>query len=350
MLRVDPSDWRAMTKNMNWQLWAAPVAAIVMSVAGTGGASDGDITSAKAHVQVEVPKAFAGVITRMSVQVDAGEEIDLDVGVDQFTGLLVVPAGDRSFVGRAYDATGTLVGQSRTLQAHVTAGVIQGVELAILDLTQSESHFGPAVLGLTYPETGEVDAPFTLSFNVVNPDGSPVAIQWTSNCADGVFSDPTAATTTWTKPAVGGCAISVSATSGGFTVSRTFSVIVFPAGSQQGAVEITGRFVPAPAQPQLSLSYSNGSCTITAGTADSTCQSPVQRGEAVNFSVYAYDYYNTVTIADDCGGRFYYSYDYGYQKGGYWYAPADKASCIITATLTNSSGSSNQSRAGVVFP
>jgi hypothetical protein len=340
-----------MTKNMGWQLWAAPVTAIVMSVAGTGCASDVDTSNAQAHVQVEVPKAFAGVIDRISVQIDDGAETDLDAHLNgQFTGLLVVPAGSRTFVGRAYAIDGTQVGQSQPLQATIAAGVVQGVQLSILDTTQSTSVFGPAVLGLTYPETGEVDAPFTFSFQVADPDGDAVAIEWTSTCADGVFSDATAATTTFTKPATGACAVTVTGSSSGFTVSRTFSVIVFPAGSQQGAVEITGQFVPAPAQPTLSLSYSSGGCSILPGVVDSTCQNPVRPGDSVSFTVYAYDgNYNTASISDNCGGSFYIYSDYGYQKSGYWYAPSGQTSCVVTASSTSSAGASSQSRAGIVF-
>jgi len=339
-----------MTKNMGWQLWAAPVAAIVTSVAGTGCGADMDISSASAHIEIRVPEAFAGVIARMSVQIDGGEEVALDAAGGTFTGMLMVPAGVRTFVGRAYDTNGALVGQSQPLQAQITAGVIQGVQLMILDVSEGPSQFGPALLGLTYPETGEVDQPFTFALNAVDPDGDAVAIQWTSTCADSTFSDATAATTTWTRSVTGGCGITVTAASSGFTVSRTFSVVVFPAGSQQGAVNVSGQFVPAPSQPQLSLSYSTGSCSIYAGVLDSTCQNPVRPGEAVNWSVYAYDgNYNTASISDNCGGTFSTYYDYGYQKGGYWYPPAGQTSCIITATSTNYNGASAHVRAGVVF-
>jgi hypothetical protein len=346
-----PQIRRPMMKNTGWQLWAAPVAALVMSVAGTGCASDPETATASAHVQIAVPLAFQGVISRMTVQVDGSVETDLDSSAGQFTGLVVVPAGARTFVGRAYDASGAKVGESQPLQATITAGVVQGVQLMILDTSsQAPSTFGPAIVSLTYPETGEVNQPFALAIQAVDPDGDAVAIQWTTSCADATFGDATAATTTWTRAVTGGCTISVSASSNGLAVARTFSVVTFPAGSQQGAVKVTGQFVPGPSQPQLNIGgFPNGAgCSIYAGVTDSTCQTPVQAGATLNWNAYAYDA-ATINLTDNCGGVFSVYYDYGYQKYGYWVAPAGKTSCIITATSTNSSGASNRSQAGIVI-
>lgn len=122
--------------------------------------------------------------------------------------------------------------------------------------------------------------------------------------------------TGWSKASSGTCRITLTAESGGDAITLAFSIAVFGTGTDLGAVEVVGEFVPA-LSPQLSFFDIHGN---------------VSWGDSLPGSI---------ELSDDCGGVFMDEY-IDVPSGavhGQWHAPdSPGAGCTVTVTATSLEG------------
>jgi hypothetical protein len=295
-----------------------------------------------ARVEILVPQISEYEIDRVTVQATGGVETDLGHnGTGSFTGTLVLPAGQSALVGRAY-AAGTLVGQSNPVSVEIQAGLVTAATILILDLTGGpELDHGPIVLSLTHPLSALANQPVVLSITAIDPDGDPLEYTWIDDCADSTFTDAQAATTEWSKPAEGTCAVSVMVRSRDLSVVRSFRITVFAEGSTSGAVNVDGRFVAAP-RIHTALSYGSTFCAVSAYEGvNASCSEPITtrhtaRGEV--FIEWGNAQPGIIEVFDDCGGTFLPLFIDPFFAEGSWIAPAQEGVCFLTVRATSGEG------------
>ncbi|WP_437585922.1 hypothetical protein [Sorangium sp. So ce1000] len=304
-----------------------------------------------ARLSVQAAPTTAGDITRVTVTVQSGPEAELARDRDgNFIGTLLLPEGSHQIVGNAFVGD-QLVGSSAPVSVEIQSGATTQANLRILDLAESHDiEHSPIVLSLTYPLSTVVNQPAQLSISAVDLDDDALAVAWTSDCADGMFSAPTAFVTDFTKPAAGTCQVSVSVTDGELSASETFSIVIFDESQAQGAVIVDGQFI---ARPMLTLTvqWPDYVCNVDPySSTDGTCPEPITTSGRV--LVYSHVEWGesspgTVEVTDSCGGSiafiglsYWYSYD--------WQPPTAQAACLITARATNSDGLSSVVSAAVL--
>jgi hypothetical protein len=201
---------------------------------------------ARLEIQVDAAALAAGSITRVSIESDgATADLAFSAATGSYDGSLLLTVGHHDMVASAFTGDDA-IGRSQPAPVDIAAGVVTRVELKILDVRPADPSFGPIVDALSFPTSSAVGASSTFAISATSPAGDPLSYAWTTDCTDSTFGAPAAATTTWTKWSQGGCMVGVAVTSGGFTVERSFAVVVFPAGSATGAAGVSGTFVPAP--------------------------------------------------------------------------------------------------------
>jgi hypothetical protein len=292
-----------------------------------------------AEVHVNGAQLLATGITRVTLAA-AGQTQDLtfNPATGTFDGSLILSSGPQTLVARAFSGD-TLVGQSQPTSVDVQSGAVTRVMLRILDLTTNTPVYGPIVDSLSFPTTTQATAQVTFAISVVAPTGDPVTYSWTSDCADATFSAPGAATTSWSKPTEGTCAITVTATSNGFTVAQSFGIVVFSLGSSSGGVSVNSVFVSAPA---MALSFPDVNCSSFPGSNAScttTIASPSTTGYGVGVSNWgSFSTAGTLELSDNCGGRFGTSFRQVGFVSGNWLPPVGSGLCIFTARAVNGDG------------
>jgi hypothetical protein len=296
-----------------------------------------------AELRIDASPLFASNITHVTVEA-AGQTADLvsNPATGTFDGTLLVPAGSQSFVARAFSDQ-TLVGQSAPTSAEVQAGAVTRVIIRILDVTSDAPPvFGPIFDALTYPTTVTAGAQASFALSVVAPAGDPVSYDWSADCLDAMFATPDAAATTWSKPSAGSCTIQVVATSNGFSVSQSFLIVVFPDGTSDGGVTVSGVFVTEPLVefklPELGcalrsepLGGGNASCPITTA-------SPVNATYQLSVISWGVSTPGTLDVSADCGGLFGTTDRNADTLAGPWVPPVAGGLCIFTAHATNGDG------------
>ncbi|KYG05556.1 hypothetical protein BE21_39930 [Sorangium cellulosum] len=303
-----------------------------------------------ARLSVQAAPTTAGDITRVTVTVLSGPEAELAHDPDgNFSGTLLLPEGSHQLVGNAFVGD-QLVGTSAPVSVEIQGGAATQAVLRILDLAEAHDiEHSPIVLGLTYPLSTVVNQPAQLSISAVDLDDDALAVEWTSDCADGVFSAPTAFVTDFTKPAAGTCEVSVSVTDGELSASETFSIMIFEESQAQGAVIIDGRFIARPVM-RLTLQWPDASCFVNSYLADGTCQEPITAPGRVELLLrveWGDSSPGLVEVTDSCGGAITYtglSYYHMYD----WQPPTAQAACSITARSTNGDGLSGLLSAAVL--
>jgi hypothetical protein len=283
--------------------------------------------------------SFSGTITRVTVDA-AGQTQDLAFNptTGTFDAALFLPSGTQTVTARAFQDD-TLVGASSPTEIAVQAGVVTRVQLRIIDVTVDVPNFGPIFDSLTFPTTAQVGAPATFALSVVAPVGEPVSYSWSSSCASSTFTAPDAASTSWTSTAEGSCRIDVVAISHGIAVSKNFFVVVFPAGSLNGAVNVSGLFVSAPA---LDLRLDAVRCEVFTGSFNSSCVDAIASPSTSPFSLSTFGWGlstpGTLELSDNCGGRFGAIARTSDFMQGTWLPPAAGGLCIITGRAINGDG------------
>jgi hypothetical protein len=292
--------------------------------------------SGVAELRVD-PQFLPGPITRVTAEC-GGASTDLvkDPDTGEYSGKLVVPTGLQTVVVSAFVGD-DLVGQSAPTAVEITDGVVTRVFLLILDLTESRPpQFGPIFDSLAFPTTVIAGATATFALSVGVPAGVAVSYAWSSDCADASFTAPAAATTGWSKPSQGVCGISVSATASGFTVSRSFAIVVFPA-AQAGALDLEAQFAFAPRVVfQAGLVGCFGELP-----ANSSCPQPIASPTTMFVSAIVTQWGSgapgTLTLTDDCGGEFLNVSKNTDSIFATWRPPVTPGVCVMTTKAQNTS-------------
>lgn len=320
-------------------------------VAVTGCASEPDepgvVASAEqgiAELRVDAGALAELPLTRVAVEVDGRiSELVFNPARDSFDGALAVPAGAHTVIARAFSGD-ALIGASNATSIEVEAGVVTRVLLSILDLRSETPRFGPIFDSLSFPTSTTVNASATFALSVVAPAHDPIAYRWTSSCADSMFGAPSSATTTWVKPTTGSCRIAVEAVSNDISVSREFDVVVFPEGSQDGGVAVSGAFLTAPRLFMTIGSGQNqclGDSRFTAD-ANASCLDAFAQPEVVAVNLSALSWGGgtpgTLSLSDDCGGKFAMSSRSSDFVSAFWLPPLEGGVCIVKATALNGEG------------
>ncbi len=295
------------------------------------------------EIRIDASPLSASNITHVTVEV-AGQTADLvsNPATGTFDGTLLVPAGPQSFVARAFSGQ-RLVGQSAPTPSVVQAGVVTRVMIRILDVTSDAPPvFEPIFDALTYPTTVTAGAQASFAISVVAPAGDLVTYDWSSECPDAMFATPNAAATTWSKPSAGSCTIHVVATSNGFSVSQSFVIVVFPAGTSDGGVTVSGVFV---AEPLVQLQLPDLGCLVastpfTGGNAScpTTIASPSSATYQLNVISWGVSTPGTLDLSAGCGGLFGTTVRNADALAGPWVPPVAGGLCIFTVHATNGDG------------
>jgi hypothetical protein len=268
------------------------------------------------------------------------QDLALDPATGMFTGVLLLPVGTYDLVARAYQDT-TQVGVSDPVAVTVEAGVVTQVTVRILDTTGgTQPDYGPIVASLTYPTSTQAGATVTFAVSVVDPDNDPVTIQWSDDCTDSTFSAPQAATTDWSKATTGDCKVTVTATSNGLSATESFTIVVFPAGSSSGAMDVSGVFVPAP-MIDMSMVYGNTWCGVNPYGANASCSRSIASPQYADFTMFV-SWGNSgpgsITVSDTCGGAVGIGYQDSYSITGRWLPPVQGGVCFLSVHAVNSDG------------
>lgn len=292
-----------------------------------------------AEIRIEPGTLQAASITLMTVEVDGvSQELTFNPSTGTFSASLFLPVGPHALVGRAF-SDDTLIGQSQTVPVQITTASVTRVELRILDLTGGGPRlYGPLFDSLTFPTSVQAQQSASFTISVFAPGGDPVIYAWTSDCADSVFSTTSAATTTWSKPTAGSCTIHVTATSGGFSLSRAFSIVVFPPGSGDGAADVTGKFVAA---PRMNLFFFDLGCSVSPGDNES-CSATISAPTVTLFRAFVFDWGGSTPgpfeVSDSCGGVFGDNVTQPDTIFRFWQPPLAGGLCIITVRATSTDG------------
>jgi hypothetical protein len=298
-----------------------------------------DVARGVAEVRIDPGSLQSVDITRMTVEVDGvARDLGLNPSTGTFNSSLFLPVGPHTLVGRAFSSD-DLVGESNPVPVQITTASVTRVELRVLDLTGGgPRRYGPLFDSLTFPTSVQAQQSASFVISVFAPGGAPVSYEWTSDCADSVFSTTSAATTAWSKPTAGSCTIQVTATSDGFSLSRAFSIVVFPPGSGDGAADITGTFIAA---PQMSMSFSDLACSVSPGSNES-CPATVAAPTVALFSVFTFNWGGSTpgpfAVSDNCGGAFGDDVTQPDSLFRFWLPPVAGGLCIITVRATSADG------------
>lgn len=291
------------------------------------------------EIRIDADALLAAGITQVTLASGAqSKELVLNPATGTYDGTLILPAGPQSVVARAF-AGMTLVGASNPTEVNVEADKVTRVMLRILDLTSSAPPlYGPILDSLVYPATTQAMAPITLTASVVAPVGDPVTYEWSSSCADATFSAPAAATTSWSKAAQGSCTITMLATSNGLSVTQSFQIVVFPAGSGSGAIDTSASFISV---PRLSLEIPTAGCLISPSS-NASCAgsfaSPSVTGYRANVTSWGGSTPGPITVTDNCGGKVGTQYRGSDYRSGHWLPPVGAGVCILTVTAVSGDG------------
>ena len=291
-----------------------------------------------AELRVDAGPLVIFGITRVTAEA-AGQSAELafDDNNATYAGTLILPSGTQSLIVRAFNGDAE-VGKSQPTPVDVVTGAVIRVMLQIFDTRHDQPPtFGPLFDSLTFPTTAQAGDVATFALSVIAPAGDPVSYAWGSDCPDATFTASGGAITGWSKPTQGVCAVSVTATSNGFAISRSFSIVVFPAGAS-GAVEIVAGFVFAPA---ISLQVPGVGC-FDSSDPNSSCPDPIASPSVSFFQVVVPGWGGSspgsLELTDNCGGHIGFTFQGTDSLSGAWLPPIDAGVCILTARAVSAAG------------
>jgi hypothetical protein len=327
--------------HMTWL--AAGLVSILVAAGCSNESSDPDAVG-RAQVRLISPQVNGFELTRVSIDTNTGFSGNLvrDAQTGDFTGTLSLPTGVHELTGKAFVAA-TLVGVSNPVPVDIQAGAVNQVTIQILDIAGgSQPDFAPLLESLSHPAATTAGTVVLFASSAVDLDGTPVLYSWSDDCFDSIFTAPQAAVTGWSKTTAGTCLVTLTAESGGQSLTVSFSVAVFGAGADLGAVEVVGEFIAAPS-PQLQFSVPDGSCYVDKFVDNASCSTPITSPGVAELSGWAnVDGNNntgSLTLFDDCGGAFGVQYqEPGYYIRANWLPPAQGGICRLTVRSVNQEG------------
>lgn len=292
-----------------------------------------------AEIKLDAGALIAVGITQVTLEAGGqSQDLVLNPATGTYDGAMILPSGPQTLVARAFVGA-TLVGASNPIAVDVAAGEVTRVLMRILDLTGSTPPvYGPILDSLVYPAAAQAMAPVTFTASVVAPVGDPITYAWSSSCADSTFSAPGSATTSWSKDAQGACTISLLATSNGISIAPSFQIVVFPAGSGGGAVDVSATFITA---PTIYLSFPDAGCFIQPG-GNSSCAGSIASPSVTSYGVSVTSWGGStpgaIALSDNCGGQVGFAYNNPDGRSGSWLPPTGAGVCILTASAVNGDG------------
>jgi hypothetical protein len=305
-------------------------------------------TQGVAELRVDATSLAATSITRLAVETDGlAQDLVFNQSSGTFDAALILPAGTHTLIARAF-SNDVVAGESRPTTVDVQPGSSTRVIMRIVDRRADPQLFGPIFDSLTFPPTAQAATPVAFAIAILAPGGDPVSYEWTSDCADSAFSSPRAAATSWSKPTPGTCRISVRAGSNDIFLTQQFNVVVFPEGSLDGAVDVSGVFVAAPV---LDLFLNELQCDAQPGINGSCARetaSPTVTNVNVNVFGWGVSTPGPISVTDNCGGRFGLTFQNSDFLQGAWLPPAAGGLCIITARGVNGDGAVGTTSAAVL--
>lgn len=333
---------------------AAGLAAMLAACAGSDVASTeapGDGTGT-ARIHLITPQVFDFQLTRVSVETDTGFIVDLarDPQSGAFSGSLALPAGVHEITGRAFVDAGQ-VGASNPVPAEIQAGAVTQVMIQILDTTGgNQPDFGPILESLTHPASTTAGVQVILAASVIDPDGTPVSIQWAQDCNDASFTAPQDAVTAWSKATPGTCRITLTGTSGGQSLATSFSIVVFEPGANLGAVEVISEFISAPTL-ELQLSLQSAFCVVNRFVSNASCAAATSSPTVTPVQAFV-NWENatpgSMTVFDDCGGGVSVLFQGLTFLDARWLPPAQGGICRVTVRATSLEGVVSELSAAVL--
>ncbi|KFE69701.1 kelch repeat-containing protein [Hyalangium minutum] len=246
-------------KSLSTSLWLALTLVLV-----TGCSPSAPITSA-VQVAVSVPQALSSSdVTRVQVTVSASDMASLSVELASSNGswgglIGNIPAGsNRSFLAQAYDASGTLRFQGQTSGVTLFPNQTTAVALILQELSPPPPYANEApVIDSLVASSTSVLTGGALSLTAIVHDPNPgdtLSLAWTAS--GGSFSDPAAASTSWTAPSsVGVQTLTLTVTdSQGAAVSVSLAVNVSSDGAAAGNAALNISFNLWPVISKVSAS------------------------------------------------------------------------------------------------
>ncbi|MCG8418130.1 MAG: hypothetical protein MJE77_09340 [Proteobacteria bacterium] len=333
------------------------IAATAVTAAGCSTSNSPDrVGTAKVRIDVADPSNpnnpdGTDSITRVVVRAADGKETELvpDPANGGFVGTMMLPAGDNVLVGQAYSGE-VLIGESAPVPVEVQAGHVVGANIRILDLRNSNVGHRPIVVALTYPLSTVANRLTDLSATVVDPDGDPVNLLWSSDCADSQFTDAEAAETQWMKSEQGSCTIALTANDGELSTVDSFRVVVFAEGADTGAVDVDGVFVANPTI-YMNLNAESLFCDVFTGAQDGTCFGEIASPTVASLSAHV-DWGRAVPgsieASDNCGGSFELFGEEPFFLSGLWTPPTEQGICLVTVRAISPDGVQSELSAAVL--
>ncbi|MDC0711773.1 kelch repeat-containing protein [Stigmatella sp. ncwal1] len=220
--------------------------------------------SGSVQFAVSVPQALsANDVTRVLVTVSASDMASLSVELAKSSGswgglIGNLPAGpDRSFLAQAFDASGTLRFQGQTSGVSISPNQTTAVALTLQEVSPPPPYGNeaPVIDALVASSTSVLTgAAISLTATVHDPNpGDTLTLAWTAS--GGSFSEPSAASTSWTAPSSTGVqTLTLTVTdSQGAAVSVSLAVNVV-SGASTGNAALTISFNLWPSVSKVSSS------------------------------------------------------------------------------------------------
>ncbi|KFE65309.1 Kelch repeat-containing protein [Hyalangium minutum] len=237
---------------------------LALGLALLAGCSPSSSGTGSIQFAVAVPQALSASVSRVSVTALAADfpsvSVDLVFANGSWGGTLGdLPAGaHRTFLARAFDASGTALFEGSASGVSIAAGQTALVAITLQQVNapafQNEA---PIIDSLTASSTSvSVGNSLSLAASASDPNpGDTLSYAWTATA--GSFSSATAASTSWTAPASTGIqTLSLTVTdSRGLSSSITVVVNVLPSG-EQGQAQLSISFNSTPRVDSLNATAS----------------------------------------------------------------------------------------------
>ncbi|MDC0711758.1 kelch repeat-containing protein [Stigmatella sp. ncwal1] len=222
--------------------------------------------SGSVQFAVSVPQALsANDVTRVQVTVSASDMASLSVELAKSNGswgglIGNIPSGaNRSFLAKAFDASGSLRFQGQTSGVTLSPNQTTAVALTLQEVSPPPPYGNeaPVIDALVASSTSvQTGASLSLTATVHDPNpGDTLTLAWTAS--GGAFSAPTAATSSWTAPASPGIqTLTLTVTdSQGAAVSVSLSInVISGASTGNAALNISFNLWPTVSKVSASLS------------------------------------------------------------------------------------------------
>ncbi len=292
-----------------------------------------------AELRADAASLQAANVTRVTVEV-GGQTQELLFNSVTFTydAALFLPSGSQTLTARAF-SDDTQVGASNPVTVNVQPGLVTRVVLRIIDTTVEVPLFGPLLDSITFPTTIQAGGSATFSVAIAAPANDPVSYLWSSSCLDSDFTSPFTATTSWSKSTPGSCRIDLRATSNGISIETSFTIVVFPEGADNGAVDVSGTFIAA---PQLAFFSTGESCSVFSRGTNQSCQKMIASPTVIDFGFTVLGWGlgspGSLSVSDNCGGRFGVTFRNPDNIQGNWLPPTAGGICVLKVTAVNTDG------------